>query len=275
MITHKSIGYSGRLGNQMFQYAALLGIANKLKLEPKIPIENSFTYVDCSMDLVTGNYIKSKLDLIDCFYINIQNFTNKSNILTHFDYQEKFFHFDSDIFNIKDGTTIHGYFQSDKYFNHCSDLIKSEFSFKKEILDICKSFINSYKNTVSIHVRRGDYVGLQNHHPTLSLEYYQKALTNYFSDDEYTFLIFSDDIDWCRQVFPNGVVFVEGTNQFEDMCLMSLCNHNIIANSSFSWWSAWLNKNENKKVISPLNWFGPAYAHYNTFDLYPNNYIKI
>lgn len=275
MITYQGLGYAGRLGNQMFQYAALLGIANKLNFEPKVPIENSFASIDAHMDLVTGQYIKSRLDLIDCFEVNTNNFINKSNIQTQNIYQEQSFHFDINVFNINDNTDLHGYYQSDKYFNHCSDLIRAEFTFKKHILDKCIDLLSPYSNTVSIHVRRGDYVGLQNHHPLVTAEYYQSALMNYFGDNEYTFLIFSDDINWCKEVFPEGVIFMEGNTQFEDMCLMSLCKHNIIANSSFSWWAAWLNNNKDKKVIAPKNWFGPAYYHYNTNDLYPSNYIKL
>jgi hypothetical protein len=105
----------------------------------------------------------------------------------------------------------------------------------------------------------------------VSLEYIQAALKQ-FSDDQYTFLIFSDDIEWCKQVFPDGVVFIEGNNQYKDLCLMSLCNHNIISNSSYSWWAAYLNQNKNKKIVAPSNWFIPAKP---LTDLYPNNWIII
>ena len=275
MITYQGLGYSGRLGNQMFQYAALLGIANKLNSSPRVPIENSFSMIDAHLDLNTGQYIKSKLDLLDCFNVTTSNFVSKNFIKTTNIYQERFFHFDDQVFNINDNTDLHGYYQSDKYFNHCSDLIRKEFTFKDAILNKCKDMLMPYSNTVSIHVRRGDYVGLQNHHPLMTAEYYQNSLMNYFGDDEYTFLVFSDDISWCKGVFPEGVIFMEGNSQFEDMCLMSLCNHNIIANSSFSWWAAWLNNNKDKKVIAPKTWFGPAYYHYNTNDLYPTNYITL
>jgi hypothetical protein len=102
-------------------------------------------------------------------------------------------------------------------------------------------------------------------------EYLQEAL-NHFTDQEYTFLVFSDDIEWCKNTFPEGVIYVEGNNQFEDLCMMSLCDHNIIANSSYSWWGAFLNKNPNKKIIAPSNWFTEPKP---LNDLYPNNWIVI
>jgi hypothetical protein len=89
------------------------------------------------------------------------------------------------------------------------------------------------------------------------------------------FLIFSDDIQWCKQNFPEmkNFVYIEGQKDYEDFLLMSLCNHNIICNSSFSWWAAWINQNSNKIVIAPKKWFGPAYSHFDTKDLYCDGWI--
>ena len=171
---------------------------------------------------------------------------------------------------IPDSTSIDGYFQSYKYFDKHRDVILKEFTFKDHIISKCRLKISEYINPVSIHIRRGDYVN----HPgfwKITPEYLQESL-HHFDDDSYTFLIFSDDIEWCKQIFPEGVVFMEGNNQFEDLCLMSLCNHNIISNSSYSWWAAYLNQNKNKKVIAPSNWFIPAKP---LTDLYPNNWIII
>ena len=92
------------------------------------------------------------------------------------------------------------------------------------------------------------------------------------------FVIFSDDIPWCKANFPDipeKFVFIEGNSDHEDLLLMSLCNNVIIANSTFSWFAAWLNNNANKKVIAPAKWFGDAYAHYDTTDLIPESWIKI
>lgn len=264
MITHKSIGYSGRLGNQMFQYAALKALSLKTGYEIFLPNHTTVKPDGC-FDMANNKWIEYKLDLFDCFNITCPVLNNiPSN-----QYQEKDFTFDKSIFSISDDTAIEGYFQSYKYFDDFKQEILKDFTFKPSILDNCINKISKYQNPVSIHVRRGDYVN----HPgywNITPEYIQEAF-NYFTDDEYTFLIFSDDIDWCKQIFPEGVVFIEG-NQFEDLCLMSLCDHNIISNSSYSWWAAYLNQNQNKKVIASKNWFIPAKP---LNDLYPSNWITI
>jgi hypothetical protein len=265
MITHKSIGYSGRLGNQMFQYAALKSLALKKRFDYGLPNHLNIKF-DGAYDFTNSRWINLKLDLFECFDIKCQLLET----LPQNEYIEQNFTFNQNFFEINDNTFIEGYFQSYKYFEDYKDEIKKDFIFKSKILDKCKLVIKQYINPVSIHVRRGDYVA----HPgywNITPEYIQEAL-NYFTDKKYTFLIFSDDIEWCKQVFPKEVIFVEGNNQFEDLCLMSLCDHNVIANSSYSWWGAYLNQNPDKKVIAPSNWFIPAKP---LNDLYPNNWIVI
>jgi len=261
MITHQSIGYSGRLGNQMFQYATLKTISFKKGYEFFLPNHLSMKQ-EGAFDFTNNKWISFKLDLLEGFEIDCPILDNTLPL----QHQEKDFLFDPEVFNIEDNVSIEGYFQSYKYFNELEEI----FSFKKEILDKCTSIISLYNNPISIHIRRGDYVN----HPgfwVVTLEYIQEAL-NQFTDDEYTFLIFSDDIEWCKHVFPEGVIFMEQNSQFEDLCLMSLCNHNIISNSTFSWWGAYLNKNPNKKIVAPSNWFIPSKS---LIDLYPKNWIII
>ena len=262
MITHKSIGYSGRLGNQMFQYAALRALSLRTGYKMFLPNNTSIKPDGC-YDMTNNKWIEYKLDLLDCFNLSCPILDN--TLLNQ--YQEQSFEFEP--FTISDDTSIEGYFQSYKYFEDFKQEILNDFTFKNHILEKCLAQISNYTNPVAIHIRRGDYVN----HPGLwniTPEYIQEALS-YFSDDEYTFLIFSDDIEWCKQIFPEGVVFIEG-NQFEDLCLMSLCDHNVISNSSYSWWGAYLNQNENKKVIAPKNWFIPIKQ---LNDLYPSKWIQI
>jgi hypothetical protein len=129
-------------------------------------------------------------------------------------------------------------------------------------------------NTCSIHVRRGDYIGLQNFHPVQPVSYYEEAV-KIVGDDKH-FLIFSDDINWCKEnfTFLKNKTFVLNNLDYEDLYLMSMCKNNIISNSTFSWWGAWLNRNENKQVIIPSKWFGISYSHLNTNDLYCEGWIK-
>jgi hypothetical protein len=248
MITHKSIGYSGRLGNQMFQYAALKALSLHLGVECYLP-DNTAIKQDGCLDFGTNKWISYKLDLLDCFEITAEIKNKSENTL----YIESDFTYDSHILDVEDRTAIDGYYQSYKYFESHKDVILKEFTFKKEILEKCINAMSVYQNSVAVHVRRGDQVA----HPNMwnvSLEYLQEALMQ-FTDKKYTFIVFSDDIGWCKQVFPEGVVFMEGNTQFEDLCMMSLCQHNIISNSTYSWWAAYLNKNINKRVIAPKNWF--------------------
>jgi len=263
MITHKSIGYSGRLGNQMFQYAALKALSLKTGFKMFLPNNTSIKPDGC-FDMTNNKWIEYKLDLLDCFNLSCPILDNA--LPNH--YQEHSFEFKP--FNIPDDTSIDGYFQSYKYFKDFKQEILNDFKFRDEILNKCQEKISKYKNPISIHIRRGDYVNHPNYW-VVTPEYIQAALEQ-FSDNKYTFLIFSDDIQWCKEIFPEGVIFMEGNNQFEDLCLMSLCNHNIIANSSFSWWSAFLNKNKNKRVIAPQMW----YSEYKDLsDLYPQQWLQL
>lgn len=179
---------------------------------------------------------------------------------------------------------LNGYFQSEKYFKDFENEIRHLFKQPSHVFAIATQeawdkyqiFINTSENTCSIHVRRGDYLNSPNHHPTQNMNYYMKAIKQMPKDT--LFLIFSDDIAWCKENFPDlpeKFKFVEGSEDYMDLQLMSMCKNNIIANSSFSWWGAWLNENPNKIVVAPSNWFGPAFPNHDTKDLYCENWIKI
>ena len=266
MITHKSIGYSGRLGNQMFQYAALKALALRNGYEFFLP-EHLNLKQDGVYDRTNNKWIGYRLQLQEGFDLKaeLKNIT-PSNLFT-----ESGFSYDSSIQQVQDDTAIEGYFQSYKYFEDFATEIIKDFTFKKDIQDKCKSLIlNAAAEVVAVHIRRGDYVA----HPgywNITPEYLQQAL-NEFSDKEYLFLVFSDDLNWCKQIFPEGTVYSEGRTQFEDLCLMSMCDHNIISNSSFSWWGAYLNTNKDKRVIAPKEWFIPAKP---LDDLYPKEWIVL
>ena len=172
---------------------------------------------------------------------------------------------------------IFGYFQSEKYF----------INYRKEILELFeidgtteKNLLGKYiplleLDTCSLHIRRGDYTWLQNFHPLQSIEYYKESISRV--GNEKHFLIFSDDIKWCEENlnFIENKTFITGNTDYEDLYLMSMCKHNIIANSTFSWWGAWLNKNDDKIVIAPSKWFGISNSHFGTSDLYCDKWVKI
>lgn len=184
------------------------------------------------------------------------------------------FHF-VEIQTPNDEFIVNGFFQSEKYFKHNREAILRmlDFSFYDKHVEEKYGFIQTKKCT-SIHVRRGDYVNLPNHHPTQMIEYYLNSI-NILKDTTEHFLIFSDDITWCKANLKlENAIYIDDEKDYIELYLMSLCDNNIIANSSFSWWGAWLNKNTNKKVIAPKQWFG-ALINENDNDIIPEDWIKI
>lgn len=173
-----------------------------------------------------------------------------------------------------------GYWQSEKYFNTVSKTIRKHFRFKESILNSStKEIAKTLKatNSVSIHIRRGDYLKEQGW-DTCDIDYYSRAISYLKSKiDNCIFFIFSDDIDWCKEHFNNNdfsfIDWNKGANSWQDMYLMSLCKHNIIANSTFSWWGAWLNNNPDKIVIAPSVWFKDG--DIDECHIVPDEWIKI
>jgi hypothetical protein len=284
MITFKNIGLEAcRLANQMSQYAAVLGVAYKNNYKFAIPYENQHK-VGGQMfnpDPNVNKWIKVNFRVPEGFKITAPTLTLNDEVLITNEYKEDLLKgFDANVFNVKENTNIQGYFQCEKYWLHIKDIIKKEFTFKDNFYNTAKTKIDAirakFPELVAIHIRRGDYVGNQNRHPLQSIEYYQKGI-NLFNDKEYAFLIFSDDQKWCKEYFGESeqIFYIEDNIDFVDMCMMSLCNHNIIANSTFSWWAAWLNSNPDKKVIAPSTWLGPEIRYLQTEHIYCENWIVI
>ena len=276
MITYNKIGHWGRMGNQMFQFAATVGIARKANQGFAFPKEN--TEIPSVEDFKDGIRREVYFDLPKYFPNVERTLAPLEQIQTYHIAQEPYFHFCPDLFTVPDQTNLMGYFQTEKYFEHCSDLILGFFQFDKDIKKQAENNFPSFPvklEYVSIHLRRGDYAGLQQFHPVMDADYYFDAMTQ-FMDGDYCFLIFSDDIQYAKELFgeQENIVYIEGNDPAVDMCMMTMCDHNVIANSSFSWWGAWLNDNTNKKVIAPKRWFGPAYKGvHDTKDLYPQSWI--
>ena len=254
VISFLELGNYGRLGNQMFQYALLKSISVNNNLCFKIPT------IQC--DIKKLNITANIMSRQECRAINIK-------------YKEKFFHFDEDVFSCNDNTSFEGYFQSYKYFDKIKDIIVEEFSVNINIQRIADEYINSIKGAdgiVSIHVRRGDYLNFPNIHPTSTLEYYNKCIQYFDNIGKYNYIVFSDDILWCKQNLKHkNIHYSENKDNVLDLCIMSKCNHNIITNSSFSWWAAYLNKNKNKIIKCPKEWFGKD-GNQDYYDLIPKTW---
>lgn len=271
MLAFNHIGKLGQLGNQMFQYASLRGIAANKNYEWCIPYHE-----EVAIDWL-GN--KLRIELFDCFKLPHL----KSNNIFMLDQghaplvMEKQFHFDAELFNhCSNEVSLCGYFQTEKYFKHIENEIREDFSFKDEIRDPCLDMIGNFQNPIALHVRRGDFLINSDNHFNLGLDYYEKSLSC-FSDDRYV-IIFSDDPEWCKEqkLFSDDRFLVsENNSNYIDMCLMSLCDDFIIANSTFSWWGAWLCENKNKKVLYPSEWFGPNNSDKSTQDLFPEDWRMI
>ena len=262
-IAFNYLGKLGQLGNQMFQYAATLGVARYLGVTFTIPDHNE-VFVDA-----LGN--KLRIELFDCFDIEPDNkgLLQTDNILS-----EKGFEFDKNIFNIdgKNNFNLYGFFQTEKYFKHCEDEVRNQFMFKEQIVNECNDIIEEcFDNPIALHIRRGDFLINSGNHYNQSLDYYEKALGKF--DSERQVVIFSDDPQWCveQKLFESDRFIVSsGNDPYVDLYLMTQCSDFIIANSTFSWWGAWLaNKG---KVIAPKKWFGPNNSHLNTKDLYPEHW---
>ena len=266
MIGFNGIGRMGRLANQMFQYASLKGIARNTGVDFCIP------YYEQAVDDGIGNMLRT--ELFDSFDLQVNvGLLNRGHAPV---VNERFFHFDEELFKMcPDHVSLQGYFQTEKYFKHIEDEICNDFTFKDGILDPCKAMIAGVDNPIALHVRRGDYVKNSANHPPCSLEYYQKGLEQFDSDRNV--IVFSDDPEWCNENFTDDRFLIsENTDNRVDLCLMSLCNDFIIANSTFSWWGAWLSANKDKKVIAPLQWFGTGYTKdHNTSDLIPDGWTRI
>jgi len=272
MITYLQLGRHGNTGNSMFQFAALVGASIDTGFDFGIPKKDSYYDV---------NYKCNNRSIFDGFDINC-NIIDEDKKFSN-EYNEPHFHYSPNIKNIKDDTNLSGYYQTEKYFEHCKREILNYFSFKTDIK--AKTYDRIYKNEypdprlcTSIHIRRGDYVEKQEYHPLLEPEYYKEACKR--TNTKY-YIIFSDDIEWCKATFGNNskLFYSKEKDPFEAMFHMSLCSNHIICNSSFGWWGAWIGEMASPKkeniIIAPEKWFGPAHFMYDSKDIIPKRWIKI
>ena len=253
------MGSIGRLGNQMFQYATLRSLSKKFNYDYHLP-PKEFKLSD------------EDLDLFDCFTLNGEE-------RKHSDYYKielKTLGFDEDIFNkCPDNVDLWGYFQDVRYFEDNKEDIKKSFTFKETHFKTAEQYFNSaFENEeiISLHIRRGDYLNFE-HHPTQSIDYYAKALR--FFNKDLKVLVFTDDPEWAKNqdIFSSERFFFStGNNNAVDLCMQTFCKYHIIANSSFSWWGAWLS--DSKRVVKPELWFDGILKDYTNF-LDVNGWINL
>jgi hypothetical protein len=238
MLIYSQLGKNGRLGNQMFQYAALYGTSFLRGYEYAIPEDGHdlFNLFDISADKISKDHEHK------------------------YAYKESGFSYENKISFIPDDTDIHGYYQSPYYWLFCEDNIRKEFTFKNEISTHANLLISSERRheqpLCSIHVRRTDYIEKSDYHHLQSLSYYKNSIREVLKHIPNTrFLCFSDDIEWCKKNIGEDMVYVNN-HPYIDFACMSQCDIHIMANSSFSWWAAFLSGS--KAVVSPAQWFGPS-----------------
>lgn len=283
MITASWLGYLGQLGNQMYQYASLLGIADKHGYEVVLPGDNR-EIKDVEQDY-TGRKIRYGLYLLDCFDLSERILTTAElNQSLQYRYHEEHHHFDENVLNVPDNTGIIGHLETYRYFDHARKTVLEKLRFKKEIRTRAEERFKERqgKPVVSLHVRthtRYDNEKFEHHH-FLPVEYYQKALS-FFPEQDYNILVFTDNFPWVKEnikgpnIFYNEWDTTVSRPDFVDLCMMTLCDHHIIANSSFSWWGAYLTNKKDQVVVAPSQWFGPKFAHLITTDTVPPSWVKI
>ncbi len=266
----------GGLGNQMFQYATARAIA--LERNQKLYI-NAKVFEKYTLHSYGLNHFNIKATAYNEPAKWIKKITNKLRLNSY--YKETSFRYNSALFdNATKNLFLNGYFQSEIYFKKYRSIITNDFKIVSPLKPKTQSFLHniSQENSVSIHIRRGDFIEHEVHN-TSKEAYYKKAMDFIESKiDKPTYYLFSDDMNWVKSNFKTNyntiyVDFNDAKTAYEDLILMSHCKHNIIANSSFSWWASWLNENTNKIVIAPQQWFNGD--KYDYTDVIPNSWIKL
>lgn len=277
MLAFNELGNNGRLGNQMFQYAALRGIA-------------AFKGYDWCIPPFTTPRVDN-YSLANCFLMESVKSTNQYILDRGFApiVMEKDFHFDEELLNLcPNDVSLHGFFQTEKYFAHIKGEILTDFTFHDDLSTPVKGFLDELKDPIFLHVRRGDpdlvdargfkwsYTQCSDQHPPQALEYYEEAL-KLFPDDQEVVVV-SDSPEWVleQELFKPDRFYVSTPEEkypdgsytpYVDLCIMANCKGGITANSTLSWWGAWL-QNGVGKIVAPKMWFGPAYVDKITSDLY-------
>jgi hypothetical protein len=264
MITFSKFGLKGGLGNQLFQFASLVGIANRRNFEWALPTQ-----------LDSGKSI----DLLELF--SVPDIWKSSNSAASFDLPKfrsrpnRFcdttgVKYDKKLHNkIPDNHDIDAYLQSEKYFLDSSEYLRSQLTIKKEVSNYSPTSTEKY---IAVHIRRQDYLKAKHTHSILPLSYYESALNLL---PESPIVVFSDDPNWVKEqaIFQTEAVTLMQGDAFADFQGIMGATYTVIANSSFSWWAAWLSDAE--VVIAPKRWFGWSYPKSAAVDIIPERWISL
>jgi hypothetical protein len=267
LITKINLSDGPQLGSQMSNYAGLYAVSKKLNSE--------IIFIKDYINFGRGVKLFEAFDLKD-------KIINEPIILNKYELKNTILDLQVFYLDSKKNWDIGGWFHTYHYWHEYRDDLLNIFAFKKNIRQVAEKNIAIIKNNdnipiVSLHVRRGDY--LQVSSLNLNLDYYKSAidlLKNKLKN--FKILIFSDDVQWCKEnIVGNNIYYSEKNTNYVDMCMMTLCDHNIIANSTFSWWGAYLNKNLNNITICPEDYIGessPEYLFLNK-NYYPKNWYPM
>jgi hypothetical protein len=248
MITFSQLGKYGRLGNQLFQYAALKGLS----------VKNGYD-IGLMQDMSSSRWHGQQC-LLPNFNINHPLTDTSGKLYNQIGDSQNF---DENFFDLKDGVDLLGFFQNLNYFHFCEDMIKEDLKIKSDIQKKCDEYLEKFNGpVVSVHVRRGDNVEYEQSSQQVIDSYIDKSVS-YFNEDT-NFLIFTGgsrfsgednktDVLYLKDTYQGDNVFYSETNNpMMDFCLMTKCHHNIISHdSTFSWWAAYLNENDNRTVLCP------------------------
>lgn len=288
----------GGLGNQMFEYAA----ARALSLRTNVPLVLDISaFADYNLHVYCLNQFNIAGDVLDQVeYVDVDKskyvVRNSKSLIGRISrrlklgrrlkvFRETDLVFDSEVLTLTDSTYLEGYWQSERYFIDQEQQIRSDFGLKSSPDAINQGWLEHINSVlaVSVHIRRGDYVtnpAANAIHGVCSIDYYQRAVEFLRSRiaSELCFFVFSDDPEWSKNNIDFGAktFFIshnDASKNYEDLRLMSACKHHIIANSSFSWWGAWLNADVNKIVVAPKRWFGGD--EHDAKDLVPKEWVRL
>lgn len=289
---------TGGLGNQLFQYAAAKSLALHHKTSLQLDV-NSFLRTELPDLEVPRDFEMYNFKGVNELTVNVNDILKNKEysfltekkferLLPNYKrglYKEPFYHYDINFFKSKKNVFLKGGWQSYRYFDNFKDEIKACLELQNNAVGDAYNFFSEKsksENIISVHIRRGDYLRkpiILEWHGVMGKEYYAEAFEQIAKQQRIDrVLYFSDDPEWVsRELIPmmNGEIISStvSKNQYQDFYLMQQCSHNIVANSSFSWWAAYLNSNPDKIVIAPKRWFNKA--PYDTKDLIPENWIRI